>query len=67
MPDWRTGEVDLIPGVTAPKLGHRERDYTTVGAKMSALGPLLETLGTMTKGVAVNTAPEMELLARTTA
>ena len=48
--------------MTAPKLIVCERDYTTVGAKMSALGPLLETLGTMTKGVAVNTAPEMELL-----
>ncbi|MFN8184043.1 MAG: nitrate reductase subunit alpha [Candidatus Nanopelagicales bacterium] len=60
--DWRKGEVDLIPGVTAPKLIVCERDYTAVGAKMSALGPLLETLGTVTKGVAVKTAPEMELL-----
>ncbi len=62
--DWRKGEVDLIPGVTAPKLIVCERDYTLVGAKMTALGPLLETLGTMTKGVAVNTAPEMDLLRR---
>ncbi|HRY09394.1 MAG TPA: nitrate reductase subunit alpha [Candidatus Nanopelagicales bacterium] len=62
--DWRKGEVDLIPGVTAPKLIVCERDYTTVGAKMTALGPLLETLGTVTKGVAVKTAPEMDLLRR---
>ena len=50
MKDWRKGEVDLILGVTAPKLIVCERDYTTVGAKMTALGPLLETLGTVTKG-----------------
>ncbi len=62
--DWRTGEVDLIPGVTAPKFIVTERDYTAIGAKMSALGPLLETLGTVTKGVKVDTAPEVELLKR---
>ena len=50
------------PATTAPKFIVVERDYTAIGAKMSALGPLLETLGTMTKGVAVNTAPEVELL-----
>ncbi|MEZ5184385.1 MAG: nitrate reductase subunit alpha [Candidatus Nanopelagicales bacterium] len=62
--DWKAGEVDLIPGVTAPKFIVTERDYTAIGAKMSALGPLLETVGTLTKGVAVNTAPEVELLKR---
>ena len=62
--DWSKGEVDLIPGVTAPKFIVTERNYTTIGAKMTALGPLLETLGTVTKGVAVNTAPEMDLLRR---
>ena len=60
--DWSKGEVDLIPGVTAPKFITTMRDYTAIGAKMSALGPLLETVGTVTKGVAVNTAPEYELL-----
>ncbi|MEI2641702.1 MAG: hypothetical protein V9G10_05060 [Candidatus Nanopelagicales bacterium] len=59
--DWKAGEVDLIPGVTAPKFILCERDYTAIGAKMSALGPLLETVGTVTKGVAVKTAPEYEL------
>ena len=63
--DWKTGEVDLIPGRTAPKFISVERDYTAVGAKMSALGPLLETLGTVTKGVAVNTAPEVAAIAKT--
>jgi nitrate reductase alpha subunit len=62
--DWRTGEVDLVPGRTAPKFVPVERDYTAIGAKMSALGPLLDTVGTMQKGVAVKTAPEVALLAR---
>lgn len=63
--DWKTGEVDLIPGVTAPKFITVERDYTAIGAKMSALGPLLDTLGTVTKGVAVKTAPEVAEIAKT--
>jgi nitrate reductase alpha subunit len=63
--DWKSGEVDLVPGRTAPKFIVTERDYTAIGDKMAALGPLLETLGTATKGVAVRTAPEVELLART--
>lgn len=58
--DWKRGEVDLIPGKTAPKFLIQERDYTAIGAKMAALGPLMEKLGTMTKGVAVDTAPEVE-------
>jgi nitrate reductase alpha subunit len=62
--DWRKGEVDLIPGVTAPKFIVCERDYTAIGAKMTALGPLLETLGTVTKGVAVKTAPEVRTAAQ---
>ena len=61
--DWKTGEVPLIPGKTAPKFITCERDYTAIGAKMSALGPLLDTLGTMQKGVAVKTGPEVETLA----
>jgi nitrate reductase alpha subunit len=63
--DWRTGEVDLIPGRTAPKFVPVERDYTAIGAKMSALGPLLDTVGTAQKGVVVKTLPEVQLLART--
>ena len=49
--DWRTGEVEPIPGVTMPKLVTIERDFTTVAQKMAALGPLVDTLGTTTKGV----------------
>ena len=63
--DWRKGEADAVPGVTMPKFVVIERDYTAIGAKMSALGPLAEKLGTATKGVTVKPALEIEVLART--
>ncbi len=62
--DWRTGEVDLIPGKTAPKFVVVKRDYTEIGAKMSALGPLAETLGMVTKGVAFSPVEEVRELGR---
>ena len=49
--DWKSGEADPVPGVNMPKLITIERDYTAVAAKMAALGPLVDTLGTTTKGV----------------
>ena len=61
--DWKTGEVDLIPGKTAPKFVVVERDYTAIGAKMSALGPLAETLGMTTKGVHFMPTEEIGVLA----
>ncbi|WP_061965261.1 nitrate reductase subunit alpha [Demequina aurantiaca] len=62
--DWREGEVDIIPGKTAPKFIVVERDYTAVADKMSALGPLTEGLGLMTKGVKFDPTPEVELLGK---
>lgn len=61
--DWRTGEVDLIPGTTAPKFVVVERDYTAIGAKMSALGPLTTKLGMLTKGVPFQPDVEVDALA----
>ncbi len=52
--DWKTGEVEPIPGVTMPKLVLVERDYTLVGEKYGAIGPLLDKLGTTTKAVTVD-------------
>src|SRR5215207_1486598 len=49
--DWTAGECDPVPGRTMPKLVVVERDYGAVAAKMAALGPLLDTLGTAVKGV----------------
>jgi nitrate reductase alpha subunit len=62
--DWRTGEVDLVPGVTAPKFVVVERDYSTVADRMSALGPLTDKLGMITKGVSFMPTKEVEWLAQ---
>ena len=62
--DWKKGEVPLIPGKTAPKIVSVERDYSTLGAKMTALGPMLEKFGTMTKGVHVEVTTEVAKLAK---
>jgi len=49
--DWKKGECEPVPGVTMPKLVIHERDYTVLNQKYRALGPLISTLGTTTKGV----------------
>jgi nitrate reductase alpha subunit len=45
-----------------PKLVEIERDYTLIGARMRAVGPLLDTLGTTTKGITVDVTQELEYL-----
>jgi nitrate reductase alpha subunit len=60
--DWKAGECDPVPGVTMPKLVEVERDYAAVGAKMAALGPLMETLGTTTKGVSYDVTASVDYL-----
>ena len=50
--DWKTGEVDPVPGKTMPVIAVAERDYTAVFDKMTTIGPLLEKVGMLTKGVA---------------
>ena len=60
--DWKTGEVEPIPGVTLPKLVAVERDYTLIGQKYGAVGPLMEKLGTTTKGVTVDVTSAIEYL-----
>ncbi|MFI0896258.1 nitrate reductase subunit alpha [Streptomyces sp. NPDC020983] len=61
-PDWRRGECEPVPGVTMPALTVVERDYTAVGAKMAALGPLAEELGLPAKGVTLRPDAEVESL-----
>jgi nitrate reductase alpha subunit len=60
--DWKHGECEPVPGVTMPKIVEVERDYTAVGAKMHALGPLLEKLGTTTKGVTYDVTEAVDYL-----
>jgi nitrate reductase / nitrite oxidoreductase, alpha subunit len=60
--DWKAGECDPVPGVTMPKLILVERDYPNVHAKMTSLGPLLDTLGATTKGVTFDLRKELDYL-----
>ncbi len=60
--DWRKGECEPIPGQTMPGLTVVERDYAAVGAKMTALGPLIERMGSGVKGVVVKPDVEVDLL-----
>jgi nitrate reductase alpha subunit len=45
-----------------PKLVVVERDYSAVADKMTALGPLLETVGSSTKGVSWKPLDEIAYL-----
>src|SRR5690625_191686 len=40
--DWRTGEVEAIPGKTMPNMQIVERDYTKIYEKMITIGPQLK-------------------------
>ena len=60
--DWKLGECEPIPGQTMPKLIPVVRDYPALHAKMTALGPLVETAGTAWKGVSWTPDEEVEEL-----
>ncbi|GAB3580257.1 nitrate reductase subunit alpha [Calidifontibacter terrae] len=60
--DWKLGECDPIPGKTMPALIPVERDYPAVYDKMTAVGPLLDTLGTSCKGITYDVTAEVEQL-----
>ncbi|UMG93459.1 nitrate reductase subunit alpha [Nocardioides sp. TF02-7] len=60
--DWAAGECDPVPGVTMPKLVEVERDYGAVADKMAALGPLLDKLGTTTKGITYDVRASVDYL-----
>jgi len=62
--DWKAGECEPVPGETMPKLIVVERDYTAVADKMRAVGPLLDTLGTSTKGLTWTPEAEIDDLRR---
>ena len=60
--DWKLGEVDPVPGKTMPVIAVAERDYTAVFEKMTSIGPLLEKVGMLTKGVAYDVTREVDIL-----
>jgi nitrate reductase alpha subunit len=58
--DWKRGECDLVPGVTAPQIAVVERDYPNTYRRFTALGPLADKLGNGGKGIAWNTEHEVK-------
>ena len=60
--EWKRGEVDLIPGKTAPQMAVVERDYPNVYKRFTALGPLMDKLGNGGKGIGWNTQTEVKQL-----
>ena len=57
--DWKKGECDLVPGVTAPQITMVERDYLNTYRRFTALGPLADKLGNGGKGISWNTEEEV--------
>jgi nitrate reductase / nitrite oxidoreductase, alpha subunit len=57
--DWKKGECDLVPGVTAPQITVVERDYLNTYRRFTALGPLADKLGNGGKGISWNTEEEV--------
>ena len=60
--DWKKGECDLIPGLTAPNMVPVERDYPNLYKQFTSVGPLLEKLGNGGKGLNWKTDEEVKLL-----
>lgn len=62
--DWKLGECEPIPGKTMPNLVVVERDYAAVAEKMQTLGPNVENLGTVVKGITLKQSETVEYLKR---
>ena len=60
--EWKKGEIDLIPGKTAPQITVVERDYPNTFKRFTSLGPLLNKLGNGGKGIGWNTQTEVHAL-----
>jgi nitrate reductase / nitrite oxidoreductase, alpha subunit len=60
--DWKLGECEAIPGQTMPALVVVERDFGAIAEKMTALGPNVENLGTVVKGVTLKQGEVVEYL-----
>ena len=63
--DWKKGECELVPGVTAPQITVVERDYPNTYRRFTALGPLADKLGNGGKGIDWNTEDEVQGLGET--
>ncbi|MGY3564669.1 nitrate reductase subunit alpha [Sinomonas sp. RB5] len=62
--DWRDPGVPAVPGVTMPQVSVVERDYTAIGQKIAAIGPLAAEKGFTVKGVTFELDHALNRLAR---
>jgi len=60
--DWKTGEVDAIPGVSMPKFRVIERDYVNLYERMISLGRGVEKNGVFAHGLTIPVADEYQAL-----
>jgi nitrate reductase alpha subunit len=60
--DWKKGEAPAVPGKTMPVMTLVERDYPNTYKRFTSLGPLMKKLGNGGKGIAWNTADEVDAL-----
>ncbi|WP_164115931.1 nitrate reductase subunit alpha [Sphingorhabdus sp. Alg239-R122] len=60
--DWKTGDVEPIPGKTMAQISVVKRDYPNLYKRFTALGPLMENVGNGGKGIAWKTKEEVEHL-----
>ncbi|WP_313815402.1 nitrate reductase subunit alpha [Citricoccus sp.] len=64
VPDWKGTDRPAVPGRNLPNLQVVERDFTAIGDKYAAVGPLAETLGLTTKNITFDVTEEVERLGR---
>ncbi|UPO75984.1 nitrate reductase subunit alpha [Arthrobacter sp. Helios] len=62
-PDWKGTDIPAIPGKNMPSFAFVERDYTAIGEKFVALGPLADKLGLTTKYVKFDVTKQVRQLA----
>ncbi|MGQ3671515.1 nitrate reductase subunit alpha [Xanthobacter sp. TB0136] len=60
--DWKSGDIDPIPGKTMPQVSVVTRDYPALHARFTALGPLMENVGNGGKGIGWKTGHEVDAL-----
>ena len=63
-PEWKGTDLPAIPGKNMPNLKIVERDYTAIGDKFVALGPLADKLGLTTKNITFDVKHQVDQLGR---
>lgn len=62
--EWRTGEIEAIPGKTMPNISVVERNYHSIDLQFMSLGPLMKRLGNTCKGISWDTKTEIDLIGK---